>query len=478
MKKIILLIFILFTILKVEAKTYYGPYSEYKQVDELGEKSDIMDFKVEKKYLIYKENITTAYYPAYMEITDMDKTEETKLEVSDWLDDKPKELVGRNIIEGYVYEYRDLKDVRYLKLTGLRINDGLFGLRELKITNNGYKVDYEIMTKLDNVEKIKDDDLNNHASFGAADEVWIDFKENIDIKNLLMTFYIYTTYETPIYFTMELLGEECENVYVKRNLYTYPTTLSPVVPVDSNKFNLLINPLYKEKQISEEYVKKTDLNIVNKVKKYKTEDLYIKYEKKEYQYLDDYYLEALDGYKLDLESEKEFYYSRKRDKVEINDYLIINKNDMKLEDLILFTTTPNIKITSNMSYCVNGKYDINFILPFKTIKEKLTVDIKENYINTLNVQNKYLKELELENNKLVISNNKLNTQIKEILKNKDEVVNESNDKLLKCKYELEELKDNKIVLEEDNKKNLKIPIIISSTIGLISVVFFLRKKST
>lgn len=478
MKKIILLIFILFTILKVDAKTYYGPYSEYKQVDELGEKSDILDFKIEKKYLIYKENITTAYYPAYMEITDMDKTEETKLEVSDWLDDKPKELVGRNIIEGYVYEYRDLKDVRYLKLTGLRINDGLFGLRELKITNNGYKVDYEIMTKLDNVEKIKDDDLNNYASFGAADEVWIDFKENIDIKNLLMTFYIYTTYETPIYFTMELLGEECENVYVKRNLYTYPTTLSPVVPVDSNKFNLLINPLYKEKQISEEYVKKTNLNIVNKVKKYKTEDLYIKYEKKEYEYLDDYYLEALDGYKLDLKSEKEFYYSRKRDKVEINDYLIINKNDMKLEDLILFTTTPNIKITSNMSYCVNGKYDINFILPFKTIKEKLTVDIKENYINTLNVQNKYLKELELENNKLVISNNKLNTQIKEILKNKDEVVNESNDKLLKCKYELEELKDNKIVLEEDNKKNLKIPIIISSTIGLISVVFFLRKKST
>ena len=102
--------------------------------------------------------------------------------------------------------------------------------------------------------------------------------------------------------------------------------------MDSNKFNLIINPLYKEKQISEEYVKKTDLNIVNKVKKYKTEDLYIKYEKKEYEYLDDYYLEALDGYKLDLESEKEFYYSRKRDKVEINDYLIINKNDMKLED--------------------------------------------------------------------------------------------------------------------------------------------------
>ena len=477
MKKIILFIFILFNAIIVNAKTYYGPYSEYKQVDKLEEESDILDFKVEKKYLIYKENITTAYYPSYMEITDMDKTDETKSEVSDWLDDKPQELVGRNIIEGYVYEYQDLKDVRYLKLTGLKINDGLFGLKELKITNNGYKVDYEIMTKLDGIEKIKDNNLNNYALFPEESEVWIDFKENIDIKNLLMTFHIHTTYETPIYFTMELLGEECENVYVKRNVYMYPSTFSPVVPVDSNFFNLLVNPLYKDKQISEEYVRKTDLNLVSKVKKYKTEDLYIKYEKKEREYLEDYYLEALDGYKLDLESEKEFYYARKRDKVEINDYLIINKNDMKLEDLILFTTTPNIRITSNMSYCVNGKYDINFILPFKTIKEKLTVDIKENYINTLNTQNKYLKELELENNKLVISNNKLNTQIKEILKNKDELVNESNDKILACKYELEKLKENKIVLEEDDKNNLKVPIIISSALGLVSIIFFLRKKS-
>lgn len=477
MKKIILFIFILFTILKVEAKTYYGPYSEYKQVDKLGEKSDILDFKVEKKYLMYKENITTSFYPAYMEITDMERTEETKIEVSDWLDDKPKELVGRNIVEGYVYEYQDLKDVRYLKLTGLKINDGLFGLKELKITNNGYKVDYDIMTKLDGVERIKDGNFNNYAFFGAADEVWIDFKENVNIKNLLMTFYIHTTYETPIYFTMELLGEECENVYVKRNLFTYPSNFSPVVPVDSSFFNMLINPLYKDKQISEEYIEKTNLNLVSKVKKYKAEDLYIKYEKKDREYLDDYYLEALEGYKLDMESEKEFYYSRKRDKVEINDYLIINKNDMKLEELILFTTTPNIKITSNMSYCINGKYDINFILPFKTIKEKLTVDIKENYINALNTQNKYLRELEIENNKLIISNNNLNTQIKEILKNKDELVNESNDKVIKCRYELDKLKDNKIVLEEDNKKDLKVPIIISSALGLVSIIFILRKKS-
>ena len=479
MKKIILFMFIFFKVLDVSAKTYYSDYGEYKEIDELGTKSDVVDYKIVDKYLIYKENKTEAFYPSYMEIEDMVKTGETKIVTSSWLDEKPDELIGRNIIEGNLYEYQNMKKIRYLKLTGLIISDGLFGLRELKIENGSKKINYEIITKLDNIEKIQDNDLNNYALFKDTDEVWIDFKESVDINNLVMTFSIYTTYETPIYFTMDLLGEECKDVYTTRNLFTYPTNLSPVIPITKRHFNILVNPLYEEKELSEEYIEKNNFNIVNKVKKYKTEDLYIKYEKIKREYLEDYYDEPINEYKLDIDSKKQFYYVRTRDKVEISDYLTINNYDMQLEDLIISATTPNIKITSNMSYCVNGKYDINFILPFKTIKEKLIVDIKENYINTLEVQNNYLKTLEEENNKLIISNNKLNTEIKEILKNKDKEVNEVNEKIIACKYELEDLKENRIDLDEEivEKKDHRILISISFVLGLASVPFLLRKKS-
>ena len=105
MKKIFLLLFGFIFTVNVSAKTYYSDYSQFELSDIKVEKSDIVDTKVEEKYLIYKENKIQAFYPSYMEITDMAKTDETKIEVSNWLDEKPKELIGRNIIEKQVYEY-------------------------------------------------------------------------------------------------------------------------------------------------------------------------------------------------------------------------------------------------------------------------------------------------------------------------------------------------------------------------------------
>ena len=42
----------------------------------------------------------------------MTKTNETKVEVSDWLDEKPNELIGRNIIEKGLYEYQNMKKIK------------------------------------------------------------------------------------------------------------------------------------------------------------------------------------------------------------------------------------------------------------------------------------------------------------------------------------------------------------------------------
>lgn len=440
MKKLFLLFFGLTLTVNVQAKTYYSKYTEFKESDIKIEESDIVKTKTEDKYLIYKENKIEAFYPSYMEIEDMTKTNETKIEVSDWLDEKPNELIGRNIIEKGLYEYQNMKKIKYIKINNKKIS-----ISELNILNGSKKIEYEI-----------------------KEGIIIELKEEIDINDLKIELHIKNT-ETP--YKLELYGEEFKNVYA----YALNNSLEYI---DKEYFELE-SPLYEEKVLSETEIKKNKFNIVNLVTKYKTEDLYIKYEKIEREYLEDYFLEPIEGYKLDLDTKKEFYYIRTRDKVEIKDNLIIDNYNTKLEDFIISTTVDNIKITSNMNYHKNGEYDINFILPFKTVKEKLKVNILENYTKALQVQNNYLKQLEIENNKLIISNNKLNTEIKEILQNKDKSINEVNNKIIECRYELQELKSNKQELGEEliDEKDYKILIIIPIILILLLILFFLRKKS-
>lgn len=479
MKKIILFLFALVITLKVNAKTYYSDYSEYKQVDEPIEKSDIFDLKVEEKYLLYKENKIEAFYPSYMEIDDMTKTDETKIEVSSWLDEKPNELIGRNIIEKELYEYQNMKKIKHLKISNLINDEGIFQFAELIIMNGSEKIEYDIKTEIEEIEKIKDADLTTYVELSNDIEIIIELSEEVYINDLKMGFHVHIEEDADIYYNISFYGEEFESIYASK------TTHSSVnVNSDNNAFyfikgtNLTLNnPLYEEKMLSEEKIEKNKFNIVNLVTKYKTEDLYIKYERIEREYLDDYYTEEIGDYKLDLESKKDFYYVRTRDKVEISDNLIIDNYNTKLEELIISTTIDDIKITSNMDYYKNGTYDINFILPFKTIKEKIVVDIKENYIKALEVQNNYLKQLEEENNKLIINNNKLHTEIKEILKNKDDSLNEEREKLIECKYELEReepLNDLEVI---DTKKDYKILIIIPIILGLLILLYYLRKKS-
>lgn len=479
MKKIMLFLIILMVVLNVEAKTYYGKYSEYKETLEKYEKSDIIDFKVEEKYLLYKENKTVAFYPSYMEIEDMSKTGETKIEVSNWLDERPNELIGRNIITKELYEYQNIKKIKYLKIDNLINDKGIFQFAELIIMNGSEKIDYNIKTKIEDIEKIKDADLTTYVELSNDVEIIIELSEEVFINDLKMGFHVHILEDAEIYYNIGFYGEELENQYAYKHTHS-----SVNVNNDNNAFYYITsasfkvdNPLYEEKKLSEEKIEKNKFNIVNLVTKYKTEDLYIKYEKIEREYLDDYYIEEIDGYKKDLESKKEFYYVRTRDKVEILDNLIINDYNMKLEDLIIFTTVDDIKITSNMDYYKNGKYDINFVLPFKTVKEKVVVDIKENYIKALEVQNNYLKKLEEENNKLIINNNKLHTEIKEILKEKDNSVNETNEKLIECKYELERQEPLKDLEVLESKKDYKILIIISIILGLLILCFYLKKKS-
>lgn len=484
MKKIALFLLIILYGFQIKAKTYYSNYSNFMMVEDKIEETDLVKLKIEEKYLVYKEETLEEFYPSYMKIDDMTKTSEEKIITSDWLDSKPEILPDRKIIEKELYEYQDMKKIRYIKLTDLINSSSTFDISEIKIYKKGERVNYDALSDIKDISKIKDDLINNFISFNKNDEILIDLKEDIDITDLNVMYHIHIKDSASISFTINLLGQEKEKIYaksiIKSNLnIENGTEFSYLIGKDHFKLN---DPVYENSKLSEKEVIKTTFRDVKMVTKYKTEDLYIKYYKILRQYLPDYYETSFDDYKVDFDSKKEFYYIKKRDKVEMADNLVIDKYDIKLEDFILNTTLENIKITSNVNYYKNGEYSINFILPFKTVKEKLIVDIKENYKNALKKQNESLKELEKYSQKLFINNNKLNIELKEVLKNKDEIVNRVNEKLLKYKYENEMLKKNKQEIHEDIENNnyhkYKFFLIFLIILIVLFLTLYERKKST
>lgn len=476
MKKLFIFLFIVLLTFKVEAKTYYSDYGEYK----LSDKNDINDLtkvKIEKRYLIFKEERVEAFYPSYMTIDNMIKTDETKVVSSEWLDEKPENLKDRKIKTKDIYEYQNMKKIRYITFKSFSAN---FSLSEIKVYDQNKEIDYDFKYNDNIVSITKDNNYETFAYFNSDDNIVVDLKKEISIEDLRLEFSVYTCNNIMANFNVSLLGSDNNQIYALKNIeeeLNIKSGFNFFYEIVENSFEP-VNPMFEEKEVSEIPVEATKFKKVVKKTKYQYEDLWIKYYKLEKNYLDDYYLEPLEGYQIDLEKSKEFYYTSTRDKVTIKDRLIIDNYNSKLEDLIIDSTVPDIKITSNINYYKNGSYDINFITPFKTIKETVIVDIKENYIKLLKNQNKYLKDLEIENNRLFIENNKLNVTLKEVLKNKDDELNKAYDKLVKYKYENEELKKAKIDINEENmnKFNFKIIIYIIPLL-ILFLLLFLRKKS-
>lgn len=475
MKKIILFLFCLFLFNKVEAKIYYSDYSAFVQTENLLEESDLVKVKTEDRYLLFKETTKEIFYPSNMEVEDMEKTNEIKIDKSDWLKEKPEAKENRKIIEKEIYEYKDLKKIRYIKVNNI-INSSV---SEIAIYEKANRILYDAKTTSQtNVDVINNRNTKDYVTLKADDEIIIDLKKEIDINDLNILFSVYTPNQDYLYFTINLLGNENEEVYAfKQTKSALENDYGSYYSVSSH-FRLK-NPVYEEAKLSEEKPLENKFRQISQIVGYRYEDTYTKYIKKEKEYLNDYYLDSIDGYEIDINSKKEFYYQKWRDKVEIADKLVIDNYSTKLESFILNKTTDNIKITSNINYYKNGEYDISFILPFRTIKSKVIVDIKENYLKTIKYQNEYLKELESDNKHLTIANNTLTANLKEALKEKEQIIEDTSNQLIKYSSKIEALKENKIAFQDNASKenNIVKYVLLGVIVILIVCTILLRKKS-
>lgn len=502
MKKTMFILFsILFLMKTVRAENFYSDYSSFSDYSEnYVENSDTTIVESERRYKIYKEQIVDGdYYIEGENPTDLsliDKNNYIQTEYSLWDKNKPANKNGRDILEKTVYEYREMKKIRYIHVYAIHGSNGGLKVREIEVYNGSDKLNFtytcENCTGNDNV--INDGNLND-SLFIENDCGWmtIDLQDYYDLDMISFKISLYDEGSDVKTYGLKYTGEEdFASKLVAKGYFTYYFH-----SIDNNDIHTftttlddydIIFPQWTDPILSEEEVLETRTREVSKYKVYSYRDLKYYYFNNEKVYADGYYLNKAENYPfLDNNIYKDFYRYKTRDKIVISDNLKITSYDMKLSDFILESTVSDIVINGDVDYNQNGFYNISFELPFKTVEKEVEVSILENDYNLLlkqldekqkqlddallnnNITEKELNDCLLkikENEQLImdyeeqikglennLSNNEdLNKTIISLTKAKEKLekkINSLNDKITNLNNKLS---DNKVLITELNSK--------------------------
>ena len=426
MKKILFLILLNLFIIPVNAKTYYGPYSEYSTFsEEVIESSDTIEVIEKKVFRAYEENITYEYLENHPTGT---KTGNSKIVLGEKTTIKPE-----NIFEEHTL-------YTYLKQTDKAL---------IKIKNNLDKSIYIEDILINGESQNKCHFLTSTYAYGL----------NYEKNSNSYTINIKTEFKENYSLTFSLIYNKQERI---------------IGTITNDNQSLLIDEdiiFYDEEELETDNKNEIIGKFVGEKKYYIPAYIYYEYKIVNLNYLD-LYLEESDEYKLDYDDYKILYSYRKRDKVDISDKIYIDSKDINLMDFV--ESNCDVKFTSNINYSLNGTYKVNYITPFKTISTDVIVDIKENYINLIKEQEKALEDLKEKHDIAIYKINLKNQEIKEILNNSnDEYIN---NEYLKCKSKLEDEKENKTDLTTVKVKAKKSSIVIVLFLIIGYSYFILSKK--
>ena len=191
-------------------------------------------------------------------------------------------------------------------------------------------------------------------------------------------------------------------------------------------------------------------------------------------YLNEYSKEDILDYKVDYDHPKKIYKYQERDKLIIEDNIIITSKDTNLLD---FVSDKDIKYTSDINYDINGIYKVNYLFNDKTITKDVYVSIEENYIDLINKQASTISNL----NTLVDKNNylvdKKNYEIKEIISTDNKEKNNLSNELNNCYEEIKTLRTKKEKIEEETKVKEESTVYLFIILGIIIFLIGYRIKN-
>jgi len=438
------------------AKTYYGEYGDYTNYSE--EKiiaSDVLKVESKNFYHAYTEKISYEY----LEKSLYEKTGNYSTEYSNW--NTNKDLLNANYaIEGCnAYTYKPFKELQYFYLKNL--NE--------KIHVDSIKV-YD--TKTGNIVMQNDDfTMYNNDTF------IFNITKEYSLANLKIHILIDKQNFQNVKLTLSMNNENnpFSNKILVQTIENNSININPLLVIDnfSNVEELLLNTTaisYCDKYVNGK--------VINESPVYR--NVFTKYEYKVItkEYLDLYTDEETAKYKLDLNDYKTYYRYKIRDKVVLNDDMIIENKDVDLNNFIMESTLKDIKITSNLNLNINGIYDINFILPFKTVSTNVKVDIKENYLNALKVQEQYVDYLLDAAETANYSVNQKNLEIKETVIDSTKEINRLKEEINSYKAKIKILEERQDIEKETetNKQSINLFLILICLTVIFIVNKFVEKR--
>lgn len=368
-KKIIFLISLFVMIKSVNAETIYGEY--YKVESLFNEPLDEIKIDSYKVYNTYK-----------LEYVDLGYLEENNKYIKD----------ENDYIEGLFDTTIDNDSEEYITISTLSLErntiffgdiDTNFKVSEIEIYYKNEKIDYEINNEhiYRNIEYIKDDDTNTI------------FENTRNYNNLVL-----------------VLNKYYPSEYLKVIIHTEENTSFNFKIYVDNKIPIKINS--SNKHIITFNTDKSDTNALYQYKEFKRLYKYYKNEKN----IKNIYVKSgdnilLDDYKIITE-----YY--KRDKLVIDDNLVINKNSTDINSFIKYSSK-DVIISDNIDYTKNGTYKCKFILNDIEIEKDVIVALNENsnLINNKSEENILLNEQENtilnKQEDIILDRKDLNNEVKE-----------------------------------------------------------------
>ena len=440
MKKFFVFFLVLWICVKpVHAKTYYSEYGDYTDYsEEKINSSDILKVESKNFYHAYTDKISYEY----LEDSLYEKTGNYSIRYSNWNTNINLLDLNAEIEECTSYTYKPFKELKYFYLKNLSKNIHIESIKVYDLKN----------------EKVL---MNNDDFYMYSNDIFIFYiDEEYNLANLKIYISIDKQSAKDVKLTLSMNNEN--NPFGDKILVKTVEDNSDNNNIDlaigdfSNVDELLLNSTTKS--YCDENV---NGKIVNEDPIYR--NIFIKYEYKiiTKEYLDLYVDEASTSYKIDYNDYKTYYRYKIRDKVVLNDDMTIENKDVNLNDFILESTLKDIKITSNLNLNVNGIYDINFILPFKTISTNVKVDIKQNYLDALKLQEQYVDYLLDASETANYSVNQKNLEIKENIIDSTNEINRLKEEVNNYKTKIKILEERQELKEESKINNQ------SSNISLI-----------
>ena len=483
MKKLLFfLLFFFIFIIKVTASNeiYYSPYSIMSSWnDEAMESSDLVLVNMKPWYKWYKETTTLGDY--YIEgLNDQDyplinKEDSKTTEFSSWSLEKPGSKPNRIINSRFIYEYQDMKEVRYIHLSNVQGSYGALRISEIEVSVNGNKINYDLFCEGCNSNfssYIKNGVIvENMSNINNGGYLRLDLNNYYPLDTITIKLYLFDVGPDAKRYSIKITREAAKDSVAYSEVYVIScfsyNHLSEIVPFiyDVHKMNI-VSPEWYSKKETLNYMEPTITTQVEEKVQYKYQDLLYRYYRVDKEYFDNYSDVAIGDYNIkDKEQYKDYYQYQKRDRVVLQDNLIITDYTMTLNDFIVESTIDNISIESNMDINKNGLYQVKYILPWQTIEKEVTVDIDDNnfaylndQINTLVKQNAELKaDLDNKNQELSnILNNHDSSTLEESKEYFDNILN-SFHKLL-SEYELKE----RLITDLINKQEKIIQVLNSN----------------